>query len=301
MSLKKLTIEQKKGIAGLMFVAPWFIGFVLFFAVPLLESLRYSFSVLEVSNDGFKLSWQGFKNYHNAFFVHATFNRLLAEAVTDMLVNVPLILFFSLFSATLLNQKFRGRFLARTIFFLPVILASGVIANIDYNSFTMQLMSSLTKGGTESGGLTGLKSFELSRLLLQSGISETIVGYLTGAVDRIYEIISAAGIQTLIFLAGLQSISPSLYEASKIEGATAYEAFWKITFPMVSPLILTNVIYTVIDSFTNNKTTQIITDTAFKAMNFGLSSAMSWIYFTIISVILVLVATLVSRKVFYNN
>ncbi|WP_370621885.1 carbohydrate ABC transporter permease [Bacillus sp. JCM 19034] len=131
-------------------------------------------------------------------------------------------------------------------------------------------------------------------------MNEVIISYLTGAVDRIYDIISASGVQIIIFLAGLQAIPSHLYEVSNIEGATPYEAFWKITFPMISPLILTNVIYSVIDSFTGNDMTTLIQQTAFQQFNFGLSAAMSWIYFLIIAVTLAIVTYFISKKVFYQ-
>lgn len=296
---RKLTIEQKRGLMGFMFVMPWLIGFLFLFAVPLIDSFRYSMSDLKIDN-GLTLTYQGLKNYQVALLENAVFNRALTEAVLDMVINVPLILFFSLFTAVLLNQKFRGRALARAIFFLPVILASGVISNLETNSFMTQIMQSVTKGG-EDTGFNLLQSFELERLLIESGLNLTVVQYLTGAVDRIYEIISDSGVQILIFLAGLQSISPSLYEASKIEGATGYEAFWKITFPMVTPLILTNTVYSIIDSFTNNQTTQIINDIAFTQLNFGLSAAMSWLYLSVVAVILFICAALISKKVFYYD
>jgi len=137
--------------------------------------------------------------------------------------------------------------------------------------------------------------------MLEVGVSETIVLYLTGAVDRIYQIISESGVQILIFLAGIQTISPQLYEASKIEGATGYEAFWKITFPMVSPLILVNVVYTIIDSFSRNAMTDLIISTGFDNFDFGLSSAMAWIYFAVVMLILLITTYFVSKRVFYQE
>lgn len=215
-----------------------------------------------------------------------------------MVVNVPLIVIFSLFIAVVLNQKFIGRSFARSIFFLPVILTSGVILTLESTSLVM----AVNEQNATSGSLINvLSSFELKRLMLEVGVSETIVNYLTGAVDRIYEIVSLSGVQILIFLAGIQTISPQLYEASKIEGATGYEAFWKITFPMVSPLILVNMIYTIIDSFSQNELVTLIRTTAFSQFDFGLSSAMAWIYFLAISLILLISTYLVSRKIFYHE
>jgi len=302
MRRRPLTLDQRKGRMGVLFVAPWLLGFLFLFAVPLIQSFQYSLNTIEMGDKGLSFSSAGLANYRTALFENAVFNRALTDAVVDMVLNVPLILFFSLFTAVLLNQRFRGRTVARAIFFLPVILASGVIANLETSSFMTQIMQAQTSGEQNTGLGTGvLQSFELQRMMIEAGMNREIVSYLTSAVDRIYEIISASGVQILIFLAGLQSISPALYEASKIEGATGYESFWKITFPMVSPLILTNMVYTIIDSFNNNQTTRIINDMAFGKLNFGLSAAMSWLYFLVVAIVLVVCTALVSRKVFYHD
>ncbi|MGO4528507.1 carbohydrate ABC transporter permease [Paenibacillus sp. 2TAF8] len=299
MKLKKLSLEQKNRYYGLYFILPWFIGFLLLFMVPLISSFRYSLSNLQVSNEGFTLEFIGLANFREALFSHESYVRMLTESVINIVVNTPLIIIFSLFFAVILNQKFHGRVLARAIFFLPVILASGIIASIENGD----LMQSVVRSANDmtGGGLSVMKNLDLTIMLLESGMSPILVEYLTGAVSRIYEIVSQSGVQILIFLAGLQSISPSLYEAAKIEGSTGYEAFWKITFPMLSPLILTNLVYTIVDSFISDQTSRLVVDTAFKSFNFGLSAAMSWMYFGVIALILWVTTTLVSRKVFYQN
>ncbi|MEK3887933.1 carbohydrate ABC transporter permease [Bacillus sp. FSL K6-3431] len=293
----KMSLEERKGLWGWAFISPWLIGFVLLFAIPLLQSLRYSFSELTLSPNGINLEFLGIANYQNALTENVDYNRTLAEVVIDMVVNVPLIVIFSLFIASILNQKFRGRMIARAIFFLPVILASGVISSIESGDF---LQSAMMGNSGEDNIQTGLQSFELEKMMLHAGMNDFIVEYLTGAVNRIYEIVSSSGVQIIIFLAGLQSISPQLYEVAKIEGATGYESFWKITLPMISPLILTNVIYSVIDSFTDNDMTTLLQETAFKQFDYGLSGAMSWIYFLVISVILLISTFFISKKVFYQ-
>lgn len=299
MKLKKLSLEQKNRYYGLYFILPWFIGFLFLFMVPLISSFRYSLSNLQVSNEGFTLEFIGLANFREALLSHESYVRMLTESVLNIVVNTPLIIIFSLFFAVILNQKFRGRVLARAIFFLPVILASGIIASIENGD----LMQSVVRNANDmtGGGLSVLKNLDLTIMLLESGMSPILIEYLTGAVSRIYEIVSQSGVQILIFLAGLQSISPSLYEAAKIEGSTGYEAFWKITFPMLSPLILTNLVYTIVDSFISDQTSRLVVDTAFKSFNFGLSAAMSWIYFAVIALILWVTTALVSRKVFYQN
>lgn len=295
---KQRSYGKQKALWGIAYVMPWLLGFIFFFLIPLLTSLIYSFSTVTANSEGIGIALMGMKNYVTAFTVNTSFNRMLTEAIVNMVVNVPLIVIFSLFLAVVLNQKFLGRSFARSIFFLPVILASGVILTLESSS----LVQAINDQNAGSGGLiNALGSFELERLMLQAGVSETIVNYLTGAVDRIYDIVSQSGVQILIFLAGIQTISPQLYEASKMEGATGYEAFWKITFPMVSPLILVNMIYTIIDSFSRNELTELIRTTGFVQFDFGLSSAMAWIYFLAITIILLISAYLVSRKVFYHE
>lgn len=294
LGMKPRTYAQQKAMWGFIYVLPWLIGFIFFFFIPFVSSLRYSLSSIQANANGMIIEFIGIGNYVEALTVNTSFNRRLIESIVDMVVNVPLIVIFSLFLAVLLNQKFFGRSLARAIFFLPVILASGVILSLESTSLIQAV-------NEQNAGNSIVISFELQKIMLQAGVSETIVMYLTGAVDRIYEIVSLSGVQILIFLAGIQNISPQLYEASKMEGATGYESFWKITFPMVSPLILTNLIYTIIDSFSRNTLTDLIRETGFTQFNFGLSSAMAWIYFLCISIILLISTFLISKKVFYHE
>jgi len=293
----KATLEERKGYWGWLFIAPWLFGFIMLFAIPLVQSLIYSLSELSLSPTGISLDFLGLHNYEQALTHHVDYNRTLVESIVNMVVNVPLIVIFSLLVATMLNQNFKGRGLARAVFFLPVILASGVIASIESADFLQNMMQTGAMVEETSSAMT---SSQLERLLIGSGLNEVIVTYLTGAVDRIYEIISASGVQILIFISGLQAIPGHLYEAAHIEGATAYEAFWKITFPMISPLILTNIVYSVIDAFTENEMTTLIQTTAFTNFDFGLSAAMAWIYFIIIAIILAVTSYFISKKVFYQ-
>lgn len=293
---KERTYSQQKAFWGFIYVLPWLIGFIFFFLIPLVSSLRYSMSRITASAEGMDIQFVGFRNFINAVTVNTSFNRTLVESVSNMLVNLPLIVIFSLFVAVLLNQKFLGRSVARSIFFLPVILASGIIMTLESSS----LIQAINDENTTSSVVTALSSFELERMMLEAGANESFVLYLTGAVNRIYQVVSQSGVQILIFLAGIQTISPHLYEAAKMEGATGYEAFWKITFPMVSPLILVNFIYTIIDSFSNNTMTELIREIGFSTFNFGLSAAMAWIYFIVIALILAISTYFISRRVFYH-
>lgn len=248
---------------------------------------------------GYVLDFVGLKNFKDALLVDATFNRILIDSVGAMLLNVPMILFFSLFTATLLNQKFKGRTMARAIFFLPVILASSAVAAAE-SAGLINLMGDASAVESAADGGASFNVVSIVRMLADVGLPLAYVDYIVEAIMRIYEIISRSGVQILIFLAALQSVPGSMYEVAKIEGATAYESFWKITFPMVSPLILTNVIYTIIDSFAGSPVTQAIYQTAFKTQNFGLSSAMSWLYTLVIGLVLLVVGWVLSRRVHYN-
>lgn len=290
--------DGQKALWGFIFVLPWLLGFVFFFLTPLITSLQYSFSKVEASSSGIKTTFVGMSNYTDALLVNPNFNRELVESIMDIVIDVPLILIFSLFVAVILNQDFFGRSVARSIFFLPVILASGVIISLEAES----LVQEINQQNAAMGGVSNvLRAFELERIMIGAGINTTIVQYLTGAVGRIYEIVSLSGVQILIFLAAIQGISPSVYEAAKMEGATGYESFWKITLPMVSPLILVNLIYTIIDSFSRSPVTDLIMSTGFDNFNFGLSSAMAWVYFISIMLILGISSYLISKKVFYQE
>jgi len=300
MNIRRMTLAQKRGLLGFTFILPWLIGFLFLFAAPLIQSVNFSFNELKVAPGGYELNFIGLKNFNEALFVDANYNRILTESVTDMAWNVPMILFFSLFSAVLLNQKFRGRAVARAIFFLPVILASGAIVAAETAGLIS--MTGSSEIAEELGEMqSGFDTLSFIFLLDNAGMPEWFINYLVDAVTRIYEIIRSSGVQILIFLAALQSVPPTMYEVAKMEGATAYESFWKITFPMVSPLILTNVIYTIIDSFADSTITQTIYVTAFRAQNFGLSAAMSWLYTLVVGIILVVIGVLISRRVFYHN
>jgi ABC-type sugar transport system permease subunit len=300
MNTRKLTLMQRRSLVGFTFILPWLIGFVFLFATPLFQSMQFSFHKLVVAPGGYALEYIGFQNFRDALFVDANFNRILTESVTEMALNVPMILFFSLFSAALLNQRFRGRGAARAVFFLPVILASGAIAAAETAGLIS--MTGSSEVAQELGqSQSGFDALSLVFMLDSAGLPAWFINYIVDGTGRIYEIIRSSGVQILIFLAALQSVPPAMYEVAKMEGATGYESFWKITFPMVSPLILTNIIYTIIDSFSNSPVTITIYETAFRSQNFGLSAAMSWLYTIMVALILIVIGFMVSRKVFYYN
>lgn len=300
---KQLGLKKKQARTGLLFVSPFIIGLLVYFIMPIIQSIKFSFSNIVVTGTGFTQEFIGLQNYIRAFTIDPNFRQILVSSVLDMSYTVPLIVIFSFFAATLLNRPFRGRGLARTVFFLPVILTSGVILAIENSDMLIGMAQETLNQAGELGSDSGFQSLQLRTLLMQSGLNQSFVSYITGAIDSIYEVITASGVQILIFLAGLQSVPGSLYEAAVVEGASGWEMFWKITFPMVSPLILVNVIYSIVDSFTKptNEMMIAIQDTAFELSYYGYSAAMSWIYFAVVLLLLGLVSFIISRYVYYQQ
>ena len=300
---RRLTLQGKEAVAGYLFAIPFLVGFFGFFLPMLVKSVQFSFSNMTVEKSGYvltKAAEGGWEHYIRALTIDPKFNLELLNAVKDMGINVPLIIIFSFFAANLLNQKFRGRGIARSIFFLPVILTSGVVLGLESSDL---LQTTLGPEGMLSADDANTVFNVAGFLLNYTNLPSGIVMYLSQAVRGIYDIVIASGVQILIFLAGLQGISPSLYEASDMEGATAWENFWKITFPMISPLILVNAVYTIIDSFTSadNELMKMIKTTIFTDVKYGFGSAMAWIYFLIIVVIIAVVGGIIGKRVFYMD
>lgn len=303
----RLSLLQKRMRTGYLFILPWFVGFLIFYVRSLFMTGQFAFSELTMNTaeGGYTLRNVGFDNFIYAFRAHASFKQILTTSVLNMLVDVPLITFFSLFMALLLNKKFPGRFVVRAIFFLPIILNSGAI------TAAMELSEAMMSGGisTMASEVTsststvsiGFSIDYLIDLFMSLGIPMALLDYVLAAVARINDIISASGVQIIIFIAALQAIPSSLYEVAKIEGATGYETFWKVTFPMVMPHIITNVVYTIVDSFTESEVVDLAYKTAFQQYNYGLSSVFSIVSTVITCVILVVVCSFIQKRTFYYN
>ena len=312
---KTRSLDSVKARSGWLFVLPFVLGFVIIYAPLVFESLRFSFSrLIPMTGGGFTLEFVGLENYRTALFGDTVFIEVLIESITTLIFDLPSIIIFSLFIAILLNQKMVGRAAFRAIFFIPVILATGIIDRIDQGNAMLQMMSGDgidigLDGSTviegEEVAVEGLITMaDLNWLFRNMVVGQGLVEYVVAAVNSILSIVNRSGVQMLIFLAGLQSISPSIYESAYMEGASAWETFWKITFPMVSPMILVNAIYTVIDSFTSRSNSamnfiQNVYDTATGGN--VLSAAMSWIYFTLVMLLIAIVAGILSAYVFYQR
>ena len=292
-------LQRRKAISGYLFIAPFIIGFLAFMVKPLFQSLYMSFCTVEVSPNGIHNVFKGLANYIQAFTIDTEFNRLLVEEISRMCINSLAIMVFSFFVALILNQKFKGRALVRAIFFLPVILSSGVILGVESNNALLASVQNMVEETTSTTSVTDA----IKSILLTSGIGASAFEKVFDIVDGIYDVAIASGIQIIIFLSGLQTISTNMYEAAAIEGCTAWERLWKITFPMISSLFLVNWIYTIVDFCmrSDNQVMEKISDQMIQYINYGFASAMSWIYFLIVIVIIGVSSFIISKGVYYYD
>ncbi len=303
---KARNLRRRNAIAGYMFISPFILGFLLFLLKPMIESFQMSLSKVVIAasqkegGTGFIMeritTWKE-SNYYRAFFYDPDYKDRLVESLKNMAIQVPAIIVFSFFIALILNQEFKGRGFVRAIFFLPVILSSGVIVGLEYDNTLMSGMKDMIAESGEGLSITA----SLETILKTTGIGGKILDPVFKIIDGVYDVALASGIQIVIFISGLQTVSTSMYEAAKIEGCTAWESFWKITFPLVSSMILVNLVYTTIDFLmrTDNQVMELITEKVNPQMEYGLSAAMAWSYFAIVAVVLGILAAIISKKVYY--
>ena len=295
---RKMDIKTRRAISGYLFISPFIVGFLLFMIRPLLNSLWFSLCKVETGPTGYTSTWNDFGNYIKAFTVDPEFNRFLTEEFSKIVIYTAAILVVSLVIAIILNQDFKGRAFVRAVFFLPVILSSGVLVGLETNNSLMSSISDMIKKNS---------NFQMSDTLVQilrlSGLGAGILDVVVSVISEVQNIVMSSGIQIIVFLTGLQSIPNSLYEAADMEGCTKWESFWKITFPMISPLLIVNIIYSVIDFFMksdsnimNKINTAMVTN-----LDYGFASAMSWVYFIIDILFIALCSLIVSKGVAARN
>ena len=295
---KKLAgLERRKAIAGYMFILPFIVGFLAFMAKPLVHSFYMSFCSVEA--DTGKMHWTGLTNLNWAFRIDPDFTRMLLEEIGRMVVYSLAIMVFSFFVALILNQKFKGRAFVRAVFFLPVILSSGVMLGLETNNSLMQNMQQTVEAAGEASGVS--ITVALEDILRTAGVGVRAFETVFEIMDNIYDVAIASGIQIIIYLSGLQTISDSMYEAADIEGCTKWESLWKITFPMISSLFLVNWIYTIIDFCmrSDNELIDKIDIQMRQNFNYGYASVMAWAYFLVVIAIVGISSLIISRRVYY--
>jgi ABC-type sugar transport system permease subunit len=291
-----LSLRQRQMLTGFMFTTPFLVGFVFLFLYPLIQSVVFSLNKLEITATGYELTYVGIKNYKDALFVNPDFVRNLTGTVKTVLTDVPAVLIFSFFAASLLNQEFRGRVFARLMFFLPVILGSGIMAAIKEDNIIQYVLSAPTMEAN-------VLSRPVAAFFGSLRLPPEFIQYVSALVSNVPDIVNASGIPILVFLAGLQSIPSQTYEAARIDGANSWETFWMVTFPIVSPLIVTNLVYVIVDSFTSpaNQMVKLVLDTAWGGMGYGIGTAMAWLYFIAVAAILAIAISAISRHVYYEQ
>lgn len=292
--MKKLSYERKKSYYGYLFISLWTIGFLFFFLSPFITSIRYSLAEVTIQQGYVGLKNCGFENYINLFIKNPEFLPAFTDTLTSVIAKSPLIIVFSLFVAVVLNQKFKGRTFFRAVFFLPVIIAGGIAIEIINGNYYLGLISS----GGRSSAL--FESQSIAEMLASSGIPQTTVDYILKTVNEIFDLLWNSGIQILIFIAGLQSIPTTLYEVANVEGSNGWTTFWKVTVPMLAPMLVVNVFYTVVDNMISfsNKMFKLIDD-YMNALKFDEAAAMSIINFLIVFIIVILIYVIGNRHVYY--
>ena len=296
----RASLIKKRNQKGYLFVLPFIIGLVLFFIPAVIQSFRFGFSDLRFIDIGYKADFVGFKHYERILFVDPDFVRNVVASLGTMLLSVVLIIIYSLLIAIILNKDIKGKGVLRALLFLPVVIATGIIARVDTANVLTSNTGAVLGAKPQAGEM--FTSFDISELVSGLNLNNDLLNIVVDAVQNIYHIITRSGVQMLIFLAGLQGISPSVYESARVEGATWWETLWKITVPMISPLILVNLVYSIVDSFTAAGNT--VMDRIFlsiTSLEYSSASVMAFMYFIVVAVVLAGAFLLVRKLVFYET
>lgn len=302
--LKYFDLTTRRNFMGYWFVLPFIIGLFLIYLPALIEAFRFSFSDIIKDVGVYHLEptkMDGWGHYHDALVKDPQFLRGIFESIGGMLLNVVIIIIYALIMATVLNRNIAGKGFYRAILFLPVIVATGVISKAESFTLSSNMVADIEAGAAAAAG--GIFSdFDIEMLLKSLDFSPRLTNIVVAAIGNLYGIVTSSGVQLIIFLAGLQSISPAIYESATVEGATWWEGFWKITIPMISPLILVNTVYTIVDSFTqhSNKVMTGIYD-LISGGSYEMASAKSISYLLVVGVMIAIVVPIINKFVFYEN
>ncbi len=296
---KMASLSRKQTRAGYLFVLPVAVGMLLVLVPMLVQTIWFSFCNVEVNTNGYTTSFLGLYQYKQLLTTNAWYIQTAVTSLGRIVLDFFSILVFSFFIGVLLNQSFHGRTAARVIFFLPVILSSGIITTLEAQD---TVMSAVSAGAALDIGSSGSAVMSVEELLYSSVMNYQVADVIISMINGLYTIIVSSGVQILLFLAGLQSIPGHLYEAARVEGASGWEAFWKITLPMISPIILVNGVYTVIDSCTkstNPVMDQVLKDTMM--MKYSQASAEAILYLLAVGLIVLAIFGISRRFVFYQE
>ena len=288
-SRKVMSLESKKNRVGYTFVIHWALGLALFFIYPLICSIWYGFNNVKIMAGRIETEFMGIEYFRRLFTEDPYYLNNLRNSIGMMFYSLPFIIAVSLIFAVLLNHNFKGRTVFRAIFFLPVIMSNSVVMNMLKSDFVSIPLFSSGDGGT---GIINYSSI-ITNLNIPSQVSPILVFLLSNTINLVW----SCGVQIVLFLAGLQNISPSLYEVSKIEGANKWEEFWYITVPSLRHIISLVLIYTMIELFASMDNTVVKNAyTKMVSQDLGTSSAMLWMYFLVVIVLISLVYIFYQKK-----
>ncbi len=290
---RRLSLEKKSNIAGYLFLLPWILGAIKFFIIPFIKSAFYAFSNVSLNESGLNLEFVRWENFEYMLLVNSDYIEKIAASLTELLKNVPLIWFFSMFIAIIINQKFVGRTFMRAVFFLPVIIGTGMVLRI-INSDVF-----IATGTAENSQI--FQAGTLTSLLESLNLGEEITEFIVSATSQVFDLSWKSGLQILLYLSSIQTIPTTYYEVASVEGANAWDTFWKITFPVLGPTSLLVIIYTIIDTFTNSNNA-VMREILDRIDNFlyGYASAAAMIFFVVIGIVLLFVF-LIARKTVSAN
>ncbi len=307
--LKKMVsfdLTTRRNLMGYWFILPFAIGFLLVYFPALVEAFRFSTHNIDTTSGEvyqlLKADRGGWHFYYQAFVVDPDFLRGIYESSASMLLNVVIIIIYSLLMATILNRSISGKGFYRAMLFLPVIVATGIVSSAQNFEITTNMVQDIETGTAGTAGSI-FSEFDIEVLLMSLNINETLTAIVVSAIGNLYGIVTCSGVQLIIFLAGLQSISPAIYESATVEGATWWESFWKITIPMISPLILVNTVYTIVDSFTQygNQVMDEIYKLITEQASYSDAAARSFVYLAVVGVLICIVVPVINKFVFYEN
>lgn len=282
---KKRGIEAHNRLVGRLFILPWEIGMLFFIIVPLILSVVYAFCEVSLELGGMDYDFVFLGNFNYLLKEDPYYTDTLLSSLTTLLYSVPIIIAISLILGIILNQKFKGRTVMRAVFFLPVIIAAGIVLNILTTPISGQ--PPIIQLGSSSNTMSdGANYLDATALLQGLRFPQAVTDVMSKYITMIFNLLWHSGIQIVLFISGLQTIPDSLYEVSKIEGASKWEEFWMITFPMLRDVTLLVTVFTVVEEMVS--TTNDVMSNAQSMIGqqrYDLPSAMIWFYFVCVLVI----------------
>lgn len=295
MKKRKGGITAIKRRYGTMFVAPWVFGVIVFVLVPLFTCFHYSLTDVVVAPEGLQSTFVGLSHYKELFFSDPYYLDDVVSSLSGLFTSVPLVVALSMILAIILNQKFHGRLLARAVFFLPVIIASGAVMQVltDF-SMTSSMMGSASTESAQQAEYIQVMDFSV--VFESLNLPDSIANLLEGYLQDVFNLVWNCGVPILLFVAGLQTIPAQLYEVGKVEGITAWEEFWYITIPMMGRVIELVMFYTMVEMFiTEGPVVKRAILLLTQDMKYSVSSAMLWPYFALVGLVMGLVLFVYTR------